>query len=129
MSHILLATILIYSQQYKIDPLIVASLIDVESSWNENAVGKHGERGLLQLRPKYFPYVEGNEEANLKTAISHLAEIRERCPHKLDNTWVLCHNLGVIGASRIKNPKTQTYYKNFARTYAARKQKIEAASR
>ncbi len=36
-----------------IDPMLIAVIITMESSWRFQAEGKRGERGLMQLMPKY----------------------------------------------------------------------------
>jgi len=38
-----------YSEQYDIDPLLLAVTISLESSWYPDVVGKLGERGLTQV--------------------------------------------------------------------------------
>lgn len=39
------------SQRYQIDPIILMSVIHNESSFNPKAIGRHGEIGLMQIRP------------------------------------------------------------------------------
>lgn len=41
----------IYSKKYNVSPYIVASVINVESSFNENALSNKGALGLMQLMP------------------------------------------------------------------------------
>jgi hypothetical protein len=36
-----------------IDPLLIAVIISMESSWKFDAEGERGERGLLQIMPRY----------------------------------------------------------------------------
>lgn len=105
-----------------VDPYKAAAVAHVESSLNPKAVGSKGEIGLFQLRPEYF----GEDKKELKDpvvntyrAMKHISSMRDRCPHtkSLDGGWVICHNLGVRGAYRIKRPQDQTYYKKFKETY------------
>lgn len=46
-----------YSSKYNIDPTLVASMINVESSYNENAISSKGARGLMQLMPTTAKWV------------------------------------------------------------------------
>lgn len=40
------------SQKYDINPFLIASQANLESSWNPNAIGKASDMGLLQLMPE-----------------------------------------------------------------------------
>lgn len=147
----LLNLITTYSLLYGVDPRMVMSIVQLESRFNTFAVGQHGELGLMQLRPEYFskscqknfqPNVKTPEsvkikkipcgqelflaEENLKIGIQNLKKVMQSCAHKKDGTWVLCHNLGVKGASRIKHPKEFAYYKEVMRNYQAFKNRDQA---
>lgn len=41
-----------YSKEYKIDPYLVASIINVESKYNKDAISNKEARGLMQIGPK-----------------------------------------------------------------------------
>jgi hypothetical protein len=43
-------TVVKYSREYKVDHLLISQIITTESSWNKNAVGAIGEKGLMQLK-------------------------------------------------------------------------------
>jgi hypothetical protein len=111
---------------YGVDPNMAMAVAAHESKLNERAVGALGEIGLMQLRPEYFskscksqgkgaPAPCGQElfnpAVNLDIGIRNLAELQRSCRHKADGTWVICHNLGVVGGSRIQRPKEFGYYK------------------
>lgn len=49
--------ILAYSTLYNLDPLLVSSLINVESSFNKNAVSNKGAKGLMQLTDSTATYI------------------------------------------------------------------------
>jgi soluble lytic murein transglycosylase-like protein len=39
------------ANRFRLDPRILAAIITVETEWNPQAVGRHGERGLMQILP------------------------------------------------------------------------------
>jgi soluble lytic murein transglycosylase-like protein len=39
------------ANRHKVDPRLVAAVVTVETRWNPNAVGYHGELGLMQILP------------------------------------------------------------------------------
>ena len=41
-----------YSEEYDIDPYLVASIINVESKYDKNAISKKEARGLMQISPQ-----------------------------------------------------------------------------
>lgn len=136
MTQVVLNLIATYSMMYGVDPNLAAAVIAHESKFNVEAVGEIGEIGLMQLRPEYFAasckgnsvskptpksIVCGRElfspELNIKIGIQHLADLKKRCPHRKDNTYIVCHNVGVVGGGRLKNPKAFSYYKKVMAEY------------
>ena len=47
----IVGTLLTESQYYGIDPIMVLAIIRQESNFNPAVIGRHGERGLMQIRP------------------------------------------------------------------------------
>ncbi len=41
-----------YSNEYNVDPFLVASIINVESKYDKNAISKKDARGLMQIGPQ-----------------------------------------------------------------------------
>ena len=96
--------IITYSKLYNLDPVLVASLINEESSFDKNALSSRGAMGLMQLMPQTAKYVCDliNEdyknvnlfdpETNIKIGCYYLGYLTE----KFDNTTsVLCaYNAG-----------------------------------
>lgn len=110
----IVTAIMYYASVYALDPALVLAIAKTESQLNTFAVGSHGEIGLMQVLPKYSKVSVGDlfsPEKNIAEGARKLAEARDRCAHKKDNTWVICFNLGVAGGSRIKYPKQFEYYR------------------
>jgi soluble lytic murein transglycosylase len=103
---VLLSLVITYSNYYGIDPYISLAVIKTESQFKYNAVGQLGEIGLFQLRPEYFTHYKKtdlfNPEINIKLGIKHLARKKLKCKYHVDNTYVLCYNLGIAGAKKRK---------------------------
>lgn len=116
----ILALVLLYSSQYGVDPALAMSVIQVESGFNAQAVGEHGEIGLMQLMPEYFPVSREalfDPRTNIKLGIEHLAEAQKQCKHNQDNSWIVCYNLGVSKGNSIRYPKLFPYYKRVMLQY------------
>lgn len=56
---------------------LALGLIQVESSFDPDAVSSHGSYGLCQLNPKFFPSGLSAEE-NVQTGLAHLGSLLER---------------------------------------------------
>jgi soluble lytic murein transglycosylase-like protein len=113
----------LYAGAYDLDPKLVYSVIQVESSWNANAVGNHGEVGLMQVVPKYVPIPREklfDPRQNVHYGIRALASAKARCKHKERNTFLLCFNRGIVGGSRVENPYEDAYYKKVMVEYKRR---------
>ena len=61
-----------------------------------------------------------NPSINLVEGMRMLQAAKLRCKHKQDKTWLICYNQGVSSGSRIKNPKSQSYYKQVMSEYSRR---------
>lgn len=110
----LASCILFYSFLNQVDYRITTAVINVESSGNPMAVGKLDDSGLMQIRSKFVPETQQqlfNPCTNVKRGTKLLAEAMKKCVHKLDNTWLVCWNVGVAGGRKIKHPKKFPYYK------------------
>lgn len=94
------------------------SVVEVESKWNPNAIGKHGEIGLMQIRPQYAS-VSRHElfdpVKNLKEGMRILSNKKKRCPSVPHFTT--CYNRGVSGANRMTNPHSDEYKNKINTTY------------
>lgn len=110
----LYSCILFYSMLSGIDPEITRAVIKVESDGNVMAVGKLGDSGLMQVRHQFVPESQlqlFNPCTNVRRGVALLKKAKDSCKHKLNNTWLVCYNLGLKGGSRIKRPTSFIYYK------------------
>lgn len=106
--------VIFYSLLSGINPNVTNAIINVESSGNPYAIGGKGDIGLMQIRHKFVP--ENEKQllqacTNISRGVKILKNAKKRCKHKIDNTWVICYNLGIKGGSKIKYPKKFRYYK------------------
>jgi soluble lytic murein transglycosylase-like protein len=78
------------------DPNIAVAVASVESSLNQNVVGKAGEIGVFQVLPRTVPL--GTNLFDLKTnihwGIVHLKYWQRRCPTIEGISFVNCYNSG-----------------------------------
>ena len=110
----LASCILFYSFLNGIDPSITKAVISVESKGNPFAIGTQGDSGLMQVRHQFVP--ESQKQllqscTNVKRGTSLLKKAMFNCKHKLNNTWLVCYNLGIKGGSKLKHPSSFIYYK------------------
>lgn len=78
-------------------------LIDVESSFDPNAVSPSGCYGLCQLNPKYFPSGLSDAE-NIRTGIAYLGEQLERYDGDLEAA-LTAYNSGHDTGKRVYSSK------------------------
>src|SRR4051812_38991367 len=105
---------------YGIDPDLVHAVIKHESNYNPNVIGLVGEIGLMQIRPEYSKLTVKdlfNPCKNIKEGVSILKRALQNCKHQADNTWIICYNLGVTGAEKIRYPQLHSYYKKVIANY------------
>ena len=110
----LASCVIFYSFLAGISPDITNAVIQVESKGNPFAVGKLDDSGLMQIRHKLVPETLQqlfHSCTNIKRGVALLKQAREKCKHKLDNTWLVCYNAGLKGGSRIRHASTFIYYK------------------
>lgn len=110
--------LLFYSLLAGIDPQITQAVIQVESRGNPFAVGKLGDSGLMQIRHQFVPETQQQlfqSCTNIKRGVTLLKQAREKCKHKLNNTWLVCYNVGIKGGLKIRHPSKFIYYKKVMR--------------
>lgn len=110
--------IILASTKYQVEPELIAAVIEVESKFNPNAVGTHGEIGLMQLHPRYH-LASADVRANIDEGTKYLSWVRANCPFKRGNEWINCYNLGT--GHYLSFPKEYPYYKNVMKAYEKNK--------
>lgn len=98
------------SKKHKLDPLLLASLIYVESGWKKTAVSWAGACGLTQVLPKYSKYT-CDELKKPKTSIYegayHLRNWSTQTKKPMKQA-LSCYNAGWVCE---KNKKAKRYAK------------------
>jgi hypothetical protein len=107
------------SKRQHFDPTIAVAVATVESSLNQEAVGKAGEIGVFQILPRIVP--PGTNLFDLKTniywGIRHLKYWQRVCPTVEGISFVNCYNSGF---RRPRYPFLRPYVRKVA--YAMRRE-------
>jgi len=97
-----------------IDPNLAFNLARIESGMNPLAISRTQDGGLFQLNKRYYRFHNPkwifNIDTNAALALRTLGKLKKECSHKLNNTFVLCYNLGKVGAKKIKHPTKHIYF-------------------
>lgn len=98
-----------------LDSKLVVAVAKVESQLDHSAVSPAGAYGVLQIRRIAFPQYTLDEirqlDMNIAIGVRHLVYMAKHCKFKKNNSWVICFNRGVRGASRdVGNPYVDKYY-------------------
>ncbi|WHO74943.1 lytic transglycosylase domain-containing protein [Rhizobium sp. BT03] len=103
-----------YANQYNVPVALATAVIRIESNFNPNARGSHGEIGLMQIKPAtarmmgYSGSAKGlfDPETNIKYGMKYLAAAHDLGGGETCNT-ILKYNAG-HGATRM-NPVSKSY--------------------
>ena len=117
----------------QVDPLLVHSIIQVESNYNTYAVSPKGAQGLMQLMPKTaWELGVGNSfdaRQNIEAGVRYLKYLQDL--YKDDRLALAAYNAGPAAVEKYKNvppyPETQNYVKRVGQQYGAAKAKQKAA--
>jgi len=104
-----------YSLVNGIDPGLAFNMARIESGMNPYAVSRTNDGGLFQLNRSYYrfhnPKMIFEPQTNIAIAMNTLKKLKSKCKHKMNNSFILCYNLGVQGAGKIKFPLRHEYYR------------------
>lgn len=120
MMSIIDSCILYAALTYNIPEKVIGAIIEVESKFNARAIGPVGEIGLMQVRPEYSSISRKklfDPCTNVFEGTRKLAEAREQCNNLIEDTYVVCYNLGVAAGRRVRYPKLFPYYKKYKLAY------------
>lgn len=110
----------------KIDPLLLLAIIAQESSTNPNAIGRHGEIGLMQIKPATAEWIADRRGftipsradlfdpcINVRLGAAYLAYLSERFPTS-KRGFLKAYNLGPSGWLK---KRTTNYHHRVLRHY------------
>ncbi len=113
-----------WSEEYQIDPLLTATIIDMESSWIPNRPGKRGEIGLMQIL--YPPFKKGFDMTKptdqIHSGVKALRHCFDSCGGKLNRALTGY----ATGKCRKSYPGLKLRLKNYRKTLRIHRVKEKA---
>lgn len=119
-----LQAVLRESQRHELDPLLLLAVIEHESGFHLSLRGRHGEIGLMQVKPRTARWLERQRhlkregsatlwhpEHNIAAGAAYLAYLRQRFPDR--RLYLAAYNSGPY------NVKKQLKYRTVPRKYAS----------
>jgi soluble lytic murein transglycosylase-like protein len=111
------------SRAHDVDPLLVDSLIQVESNYNPNAVSPKGAQGLMQLMPPTAQMLGVSDSfdpaENIEAGVKYLKYLQDL--YKDDRLALAAYNAGPAAVDRYKQvppyPETQKYVEKVGKKY------------
>lgn len=122
------------AQANNVDPLLVQSIIKVESNYNPYAVSPKGAQGLMQLMPgTAWQMGVGNNfdpKENIEAGVRYLKYLQDL--YKDDRLALAAYNAGPEAVQKYKSvppyPETQDYVNRVGQQYGAAKAKQQKVS-
>lgn len=111
---LIIKLILYYASLNGIDGPTALAVAQVESNFNQSVIGDAGEIGIYQILSNYSNLTKKelkDPTNNIKEGLRLLRIAKNTCPHKKNNTWVICYNLGRTASIKIKHPESFIYVK------------------
>lgn len=124
------------AKAHNVDPLLVDSVIRVESNYNPNAVSPKGAQGLMQLMPptaQMLGVTDSFDPAeNIEAGVKYLKYLQDL--YKDDRLALAAYNAGPAAVDRFKQvppyPETQKYVEKVGKKYLdARSAAIQSDAR
>lgn len=125
------------SKAHDVDPLLVDSVIQVESNYDPNAVSPKGAQGLMQLMPPTAEMLGVNNSfdpaENIEAGVKYLKHLQDL--YKDDRLALAAYNAGPAAVDRFQQvppyPETQKYVEKVGKKYGearSRRDRKAAAS-
>jgi soluble lytic murein transglycosylase-like protein len=116
------------ARAHNVDPLLVHSIIRVESNYNANAVSPKGAEGLMQLTPPTARMLGVNNSfdpgENIEAGVKYLKSLQDI--YKDDRLALAAYNAGPAAVDKYKwippYPETQKYVEKVGKQYDAARQ-------
>ncbi len=116
------------AKAHNVDPLLVNSIIQVESNYNANAVSPKGAECLMQLMPPTARMLGVNNSfdpgENIEAGVKYLKSLQDL--YKDDRLALAAYNAGPGAVEKYKwippYPETQKYVENVGKRYDAARQ-------
>jgi soluble lytic murein transglycosylase-like protein len=120
------------AQRYQVDPLLVDSVIHVESGFNPNAVSLKGAQGLMQLIPATAQRFGASDafdpKQNIDAGVHYLKYLQDRFPNDLTLS-LAAYNAGEGAVTRYNSvppyPETADYVQKVTRDYTVRQKEAK----
>lgn len=106
-------TIITQSAKYSMDPVFILAVIKTESKFNPTIVGRHGEIGLMQIKPSTAAWIANkykiqwnsnsnlqNPSANIQIGMAYMDYLRNKFKRK-SITYVSAYNMGPTNVQRL----------------------------
>ncbi len=120
------------ARAHNVDPLLVHSMIQVESNYNAYAVSPKGAQGLMQLTPPTARMLGVSNSfdpgENIEAGVKYLKSLQDL--YKDDRLALAAYNAGPGAVDKYKwippYPETQKYVENVGKRYEAARQAAAA---
>jgi hypothetical protein len=120
------------AERYRVDPLLVDSVIHVESGFNPNAVSLKGAQGLMQLIPATAQRFGASDpfdpKQNIDAGVHYLKYLQDRFPNELTLS-LAAYNAGEGAVTRYNSvppyPETTDYVRKVTRDYIGRQKEAK----
>jgi hypothetical protein len=120
------------AQRYRVDPLLVDSVIHVESGFNPKAVSVKGAQGLMQLIPATAERFGASDpfdpKQNIDAGVHYLKYLQDRFPNDLSLS-LAAYNAGEGAVTRYNSvppyPETTDYVQKVTREYTVRQKEAK----
>jgi hypothetical protein len=87
-AHKIIPIVIKHCLKYDVDPLMVAVVMQKESSWGKNLKGDLGEVGPMHVMPRYFKQFDLTTlDSQIEAGVSHLAVSRDKCGGNVAKTF------------------------------------------